>query len=118
MRNQPVTEGLRWLMQAEADRKGVKVLFDLECYHLVCFLSQQITEKALKAYLYAQGEELVTGHSVDKLIRRCGEYYIEFISLRPDVSPLDGLYIPTRYPNGVPDSIQADIFTKPSAVTQ
>jgi HEPN domain-containing protein len=64
MRNKPLAEGLRWLMQAEADRKGAQVLFDSECYYLVCFLSQQITEKTLKAYLYAQGEELVTGHLI------------------------------------------------------
>lgn len=117
MRNKPITEGYRWLMQAKADRKGAQVLFDAECYHLVCFLSQQITEKALKAFLYAQGEEIVTGHSIEKLIRRYGEYDKEFLSLRSEAAPLDGLYIPTRYPNGVPDSIPADIYTKPAALT-
>jgi len=27
------------------------------------------------------------------------------------------LYIPTRYPNGVPDSIPADVFIRPAAVS-
>ncbi|NLV26547.1 MAG: nucleotidyltransferase domain-containing protein [Methanomicrobiales archaeon] len=35
----PHEEGLRWLMQAEADRKGAQALFDAECFHLVCFLA-------------------------------------------------------------------------------
>lgn len=117
MKNKPYDEGLRWLLQAEADRKGAQVLLEAESYHLVCFLAQQITEKALKAFLYAQGEELVTGHSIDRLIRRCAEYDQEFISLRPEAAPLDGLYIPTRYPNGVPDSIPADIYTEPAALS-
>ncbi|PWR75505.1 HEPN domain-containing protein [Methanospirillum stamsii] len=115
--NTPHEEGLRWLMQAEADRKGAQALFDAECFHLVCFLAQQITEKALKAYLYAQGEELVTGRSINKLIHRCGEYDSDYLTLRPEAAPLDGLYIPTRYPNAVPDSIPADVFTRPAAVS-
>jgi HEPN domain-containing protein len=28
---------------------------------------------------------------------------------------LDGFYIPTRYPNGVPDSIPARVYTKDAA---
>ncbi len=30
-------------------------------------------------------------------------------------SILDGFYIPTRYPNGVPDSIPARVYTKYAA---
>ncbi len=29
---------------------------------------------------------------------------------------LDSYYIPTRYPNGLPDGIPADVFTKEAAV--
>jgi HEPN domain-containing protein len=39
-------------------------------YYLVRFLAQQLAEKALKAFLYAQGEELVIGHSVRQLCQR------------------------------------------------
>lgn len=31
-------------------------------------------------------------------------------------SILDGFYIPTRYPNGVPDSIPARVYTKYAAI--
>ena len=49
MRRDPRSEGLRWLEQAEADRKGAQLLFDGGSYHLACFVAQQIAEKALKA---------------------------------------------------------------------
>ena len=33
------------------------------------------------------------------------------------VNPRDGLYIPTRYPHGVPDSIPAEEFTRPATLS-
>lgn len=57
---------MRWLMQAEEDLSSAKYLFEGERYYLVCFLSQQIAEKAIKAFLYSKGEEIVTGHSVKR----------------------------------------------------
>jgi len=74
MRLDAQAQGLRWLEQAEADRHGAQLLFDGESYHLACFIAQQVAEKALKAYLYAQGEEIVLGHSVEALCRRAAEY--------------------------------------------
>jgi len=52
-------EGWRWIEQAEADRQGLQLLFEGGSYHLACFIAQQVAEKALKAYIYAQGEEFV-----------------------------------------------------------
>jgi HEPN domain-containing protein len=109
------TQGQRWLAQAEADRHGAQLLFDGESYHLACFIAQQVAEKALKAYLYAQGEEIVLGHSVEALARRCAEYDADFADLHDDVAPLDAYYIPTRYPNGLPDSIPARVYTQNAA---
>jgi HEPN domain-containing protein len=33
-------------------------------------------------------------------------------ALREGVAPLDGYYIPTRYPNGLPDGIPARVYTR------
>ena len=107
----------RWFAQAEADRHGAQLLFDGESYHLACFIAQQVAEKALKAYLYAQGEEIVLGHSVEALARRAAEYDPSFANLRQIVAPLDAYYIPTRYPNGLPDSIPARVYTRDAAET-
>ena len=115
MKRDPLAEGLRWLEQAEADRKGAQLLLDGGSYHLACFVGQQIAEKALKAFLYAQGEELVVGHSVEALARWAAEFEDDFEPLRETVGPLDGYYIPTRYPNGLPDSIPARVYNRTTA---
>ena len=43
------------------------------------------------------------------------EYQPEFSEKVRRWSILDGFYIPTRYPNGLPDGIPADVFTEESA---
>ncbi len=112
MRRDARAEGMRWLEQAQADREGARLLFEGKSYHLACFVAQQIAEKALKAFLYAQGEEFVVGHSVEALCRWAAEFDSDFEALREVAAPLDGYYIPTRYPNGLPDSIPARVYTK------
>ena len=36
----------------------------------------------------------------------------DFETLRAAVAPLDGYYLPTRYPDSLPDSIPARIYTR------
>lgn len=115
MRRDAKAEGLRWLEQAEADRKGAQLLFDGGSYHLACFIAQQTAEKALKAFLYARGEDVVIGHSVEALCRWAAELDADFRQLREVVAPLDGYYVPTRYPNSLPDSIPARIYNRAAA---
>lgn len=115
MRRNAKEEGLRWLEQAKADLHGAQVLLDNQVYHLACFIAQQTAEKAIKAFLYAQGEEMVTGHSVTALTTWAEQFDSDFAALREDIAVLDGYYIPTRYPNGIPDSIPAKVYTKKPA---
>jgi len=112
MKRDARAEGMRWLEQAQADREGARLLFEGKSYHLACFVAQQVAEKALKAFLYAQGEELVVGHSVEALCRWAAEFDADLETLREAAAPLDGYYIPTRYPNGLPDSIPARVYTR------
>ncbi len=111
MQRSPADEGRRWLEQALADLRAGRLLDDGGSYHMACFVAQQVAEKALKAYLYAQGEEVVIGRSVEALCRWATEYDPTFESLRQEVAPLDGYYVPTRYPNSLPDSIPARVYT-------
>ena len=76
--------------------------------HIACFLSQQVTEEAFRAYLYSQGEEIVLGHSVARLCAEAAEYQPEFLEKAKRWNMLDGYFIPTRYPNGLPDGIPAE----------
>ena len=115
MRNQPLEEGQRWLRQAQEDLHWARHLAEQGAYYLVCFLAQQVTEKALKAFLYAQGEEIVLGHSVARLCAAAATFEPEFQTYTRSWSILDGYYIPTRYPNGLPDGIPADVYTQGAA---
>jgi len=80
------------------------------------FLSQQVAEKALKAFLYAQGEEIVLGHSVERLCAAAARYRSDFADKARRWSLLDGYYVPTRYPNCLPDGIPADVYTQDAAM--
>jgi HEPN domain-containing protein len=115
MRRKPAEEGKRWLEQAAEDLKWSRDLAKRGGYHIACFLAQQVGEKALKAYLYAKGEELVIGHSVERLCAEAARFDEEFAEKVKRWSILDGYYVTTRYPNSLPDSIPARVFTAQAA---
>ncbi len=115
MRKEAKEEGKRWLEQAIEDLKWAKDLAERGGYHIACFLSQQVGEKALKAFLYNQGEEIVIGHSVERLCHLAAKYEANFLKKVKKWAILDGYYIPTRYPNGLPDSIPAKVYTSDAA---
>jgi HEPN domain-containing protein len=117
MRRPPLEEGRRWLAQAEGDLKWTSMLAEQGAYHLACFHAQQVAELALKAFLYAQGEEIVLGHSVERLSASAAAYNPEFGERAKSWSVLDGYYVTARYPNSVPDSIPARVFTRDAAMT-
>ena len=112
MRKGPLEEGSRWLAQAEEDLRWAEHLVEHGGYYLACFLAQQVGEKALKAFLYAQGEEVVLGHSVERLCSEAAKFDEEFEEGLRRWAILDGYYITTCYPNAIPDSLPARIFTE------
>lgn len=116
MRKSPLEEGRRWLEQAESDLRWAKLLAGAGGYDVACFLSQQVAEKAIKAFLYAQGEELVFSHAVERLCDAASRYDTAFTQFADRWSFLDIYYISARYPNSVPDSIPAMVFTQDTAL--
>jgi HEPN domain-containing protein len=112
MRKDPKIEGARWLQQAQIDLHWCRHLRDQGAWYLACFLAQQVAEKALKAFLYAQGEELVIGHSVRQLCAHAGVYDPNFQQTLSRWGVLDSYYIPTRYPNGLPGDIPANVYNQ------
>ena len=79
-----------------------------------CVLSVPV-EKTIKAFLYSQGEEIVLGHSVERLCDAASHYEQAFADKAKRWSLLDGYYIPTRYPSGLPDGIPAKVYTQEAA---
>ncbi|MBI5017508.1 MAG: HEPN domain-containing protein [Deltaproteobacteria bacterium] len=110
MRSDAASEGRRWIEQAGEDLHWADHLAREGGWHIACFLAQQVAEKALKAFLYAQGEEIVLGHSVDRLAAAAAGYAPEIEQAARRWRVLDSYYIPTRYPNGLPESIPARVY--------
>ena len=76
---------------------------------------QEAAEKALQGFLYAQGEELVVGYSVEALCRWATEFDADSDPLREAIAPLGGYCVPTRYPNSLLDFIPARVYTRRAA---
>ncbi len=112
---EPREEGRRWLEQAEEDLKWARHLAHEGAHHLACFLAQQVAAKALKAFLYAQGREIVLGHSVERLCRDAAQYDATLAVHAQRWAILDSYYVPTRYPNSLPGSIPAKVYTHEAA---
>jgi HEPN domain-containing protein len=102
--------GLRWLEQAEDELDAADKLRQHGKHYLVCYLCQQVADKALKAILYAAGAASVRGHSVGQLCREAARLLPELITVEEKAVPLDAYYIPTRYPNSLPDSVPARVY--------
>lgn len=115
MRRSPLDEGTRWLDQASEDLRWADDLSRRGGYHIACFLAQQVGEKALKGFLYASGEEIVLGHSIERLCAEASQRDPEFSTRVRRWSILDGFYVAARYPNGLPDSIPARVYTEDAA---
>lgn len=94
----------RWLRTAEEDLQAAQMLSDGGKYAQACFYAQQSAEKAVKALWYAVDAD-PWGHSVQKLVvdfpRRSEIADVDAWIVRAGL--LDQFYIPTRYPNGLPD---------------
>ena len=71
--------------------------------------------KALKALRYLGGARLVIGHSLVELVDTLVTDHAALRELRPAAQQLDQYYIPTRYPNGLPGSTPAEVFTRRQA---
>lgn len=105
---------MRWLLQAAQDLDDARYSFQGKRFNLACFLSQQAAEKAVKAFIYAQGEEVVFGHSVAQLLKHAMKYDAEVEGLL-GAGGLDKYYIPTRYPNGLPGGLPFEAFDQEDA---
>ena len=114
------TEACRWFRTAADDLDTAKILNANGKYAHSCFHSQQAAEKAVKAVLYFEGDD-PWGHSVKKLIddlegvNLVAHETLEIFSRSATV--LDRFYIPTRYPNGLPDITPDTAFNEEDSST-
>ena len=113
-------EALRWLETARGDLVTARLLCDNDRWAHGCFHAQQAAEKALKALWYSKDGD-PWGHSVLRLIRDLikvdAEAYGELEDQLAAAARLDRYYIPTRYPNGLPDITPEDAFFETDCVS-
>jgi HEPN domain-containing protein len=110
MKKKPIAEGRRWFQQGEYELRVAYNLAENQFYAATCFFAHQAAEKFLKALLYAQGVRRVVGHSISDLCDNCAEHFAAFVELKGRIRQLDLYYIPTRYPNGIPGGIPAEMY--------
>ena len=108
-------EAHRWWQQALSDFAFLPVARQAGKHDTCCFLAQQTAEKALKAYLFHQGEELIPTHSIFKLCAMAAQYDPDFTTLRERVKLLDFYYVEARYPNALEDVIPAEFYSQQDA---
>ena len=106
----------RWLLQARADIKAAQASSDAGSHEWACFQSQQAAEKALKALWFFHNAD-PWGHSITRLIDSFPDESVraELTSLSGAARQLDRLYVPTRYPNGLPDMTPSEAFARDDA---
>jgi HEPN domain-containing protein len=104
-----------WFRQADADLALARHAAAGGHHEWACFAAQQAAEKAVKAVHLALGGE-GWGHSVTELLEALAELAVDTPAPLLDRGrALDKLYIPTRYPNGLPAGAPADYFTEAEA---
>ncbi len=89
----------KWLDSAQADLDWTVASLKEQIYYGDCFSAQQATEKALKAFLVANGKPVAKIHDLGALVERCKLIDPEFDSLREMVMPLTDYYLQARYPD-------------------
>lgn len=113
-------EARRWLATAEDDLDTAMILMREGKYAHSCFHSQQAGEKALKALWYSADAD-PWSHSIKKLIEDLepvnSALYEAMQPLIKLAMLLDRFYIPTRYPNGLPDITPDKAFGEEDAET-
>lgn len=111
-RSESLYEAKRWWLTAQDDLEAAKSLHEAQKFSHACFLSQQSAEKAVKALWLAIDSD-PWGHSIQKLVMQFPQPDMlnDVQNWLLQAAYLDKYYIPTRYPNGLPDLTPGQVYT-------
>lgn len=93
-----------WLGFARQDLQVAELVMQENLFNQVCFHSQQCAEKSLKVWLAKQGKNIPRIHQMADLLTLIPESMIG--NFRERLLLLDRFYIPTRYPDALPGSLE------------
>lgn len=104
-------EAERWWLTAQEDLEVARTLHQAGRFSHACFLAQQSSEKAMKA-LWLSIDQDPWGHSIQKLVMQFPQQALLQSTENWLISAafLDKFYIPTRYPNGLPDLTPGQVY--------
>ena len=112
----PAEARRRWLAQAEHQLEVTRALFDGGFWSDVCFMAEQTSQMALKAFLFGQGRRHILVHSIYELVLQCAEVEPKFEEAAEWGRVLDRYYIPTRYPDALaPPAVPFQTFIRQDA---
>jgi len=100
-----------WMKQAENDLLWAEHSFNGGFFAQTCFVAQQASEKALKAYCFFKGFDTIRSHSLFQIIKSLGENG----TLEKNARELDLYYISARYPDALPSGAPFEIITDEQA---
>jgi HEPN domain-containing protein len=106
-------EADRWLGFARQDLRVAELTMDDGLYNQVCFHSEQCVEKVLKAWLADRGQKIPRTHRMADLLSLIPAEIIAGLS--EEIILLDRFYIPTRYPDAIPGSLEDGLPEKEEA---
>lgn len=99
-----------WLAKAKEDELAAERLMGGDgLFSPVCFHSQQMAEKLLKALLLYKGQTFEKIHDLSALGKLLQPLFPDVLDLKSDLLVLSKFYIKTRYPADYPE------FTKKQA---
>lgn len=100
-----------WLRQAENDLEWARHSFSGGFFAQTCFIAQQAGEKALKAYCFFRGYDVIRTHSLFQIVRTLGEDGV----LEQHAKELDLYYVSGRYPDAFPAGAPFELLTRSQA---
>jgi HEPN domain-containing protein len=103
-----------WIKQAKRNLENAEYELRGGFYEWSCFLSQQASEKAVKAVFQRLRAEAF-GRSVAGLLQRLPEGLAPEKGVIDMAKELDRVYIPTRYPNVHPEGAPYEAYTEGDA---
>ena len=103
-----------WFHQAQADLAQAQLSADAGHHEWACFACHQAVEKALKALHLFHGQQN-WGHGLGRSFRDLPSVVAQALAaqvadLEDRLRVLDALYIPTRYPDSLPEGAPTDHF--------
>ena len=103
-----------WLHQAAADLAQAQLSAEAGHHEWACFACHQAVEKALQAVHLQQGQQS-WGHGLGRSFRELPPAVAADLAdvvsdLEDRLRVLDALYIPTRYPDSLPEGAPTDHF--------